>query len=105
MRGGFEVFEAGRVDEVLHADELDCPDIPSCNIHLPSVQGEVSRVRNLAFVMIEVLHGLDRQFTVKRYVQNFLRKLELPSRQAAATFHRTAFGGGEQTTIAAMQFE
>jgi DNA-binding NarL/FixJ family response regulator len=28
------------------------------------------------------------EFTVKRHVQNILRKLELPSRRAAAAFHR-----------------
>ena len=32
------------------------------------------------------------EFTVKRHVQNILQKLELPSRRAAATFYRTAFG-------------
>jgi two-component system, NarL family, nitrate/nitrite response regulator NarL len=35
------------------------------------------------------------EFTVKRHVQNILQKLELPSRKAAATFHRTAFGHEE----------
>jgi two-component system nitrate/nitrite response regulator NarL len=32
------------------------------------------------------------EFTVKRHVQNILQKLEVPSRRAAAAFHRTAFG-------------
>jgi two-component system nitrate/nitrite response regulator NarL len=32
------------------------------------------------------------EFTVKRHMQNILSKLELPSRRAAATFYRTAFG-------------
>ena len=32
------------------------------------------------------------EFTVKRHMQNILQKLELPSRRAAATFYRTAFG-------------
>ena len=32
------------------------------------------------------------EFTVKRHVQNILHKLELPSRHAAATLHRLAFG-------------
>lgn len=32
------------------------------------------------------------EFTVKRHIQNILQKLELPSRRAAATFYRTAFG-------------
>lgn len=32
------------------------------------------------------------EFTVKRHVQNILHKLELPSRRAAAAFHRVAFG-------------
>jgi len=40
------------------------------------------------------------EFTVKRHVQNILQKLELPSRKAAATFHRTAFGV-EETAVAA----
>lgn len=31
------------------------------------------------------------EFTVKRHVQNILQKLELPSRRAAAAFHRAAF--------------
>jgi len=35
------------------------------------------------------------EFTVKRHVQNILQKLELPSRRAAATFYRTAFGPEE----------
>lgn len=35
------------------------------------------------------------EFTVKRHVQNILQKLELPSRKAAATFYRTAFGHEE----------
>jgi two-component system nitrate/nitrite response regulator NarL len=41
------------------------------------------------------------EFTVKRHVQNILQKLELPSRKAAATFHRTAFGVEEQAVAAA----
>jgi two-component system nitrate/nitrite response regulator NarL len=32
------------------------------------------------------------EFTVKRHMQNILQKLSLPSRRAAAAFHRTAFG-------------
>jgi two-component system, NarL family, nitrate/nitrite response regulator NarL len=35
------------------------------------------------------------EFTAKRHVQNILHKLELPSRKAAATFYRTAFGSEE----------
>jgi DNA-binding NarL/FixJ family response regulator len=42
------------------------------------------------------------EFTAKRHVQNILQKLELPSRRAAATFYRTAFGV-EETTVAAPQ--
>ena len=41
------------------------------------------------------------EFTVKRHVQNILRKLELPSRKAAATFYRTAFGTEEIPAAAA----
>jgi DNA-binding NarL/FixJ family response regulator len=41
------------------------------------------------------------EFTVKRHVQNILQKLELPSRKAAATFHRTAFGAEETVVTAA----
>ena len=41
------------------------------------------------------------EFTVKRHVQNILQKLELPSRKAAATFYRTAFGPEEAPTAAA----
>jgi two-component system nitrate/nitrite response regulator NarL len=40
------------------------------------------------------------EFTVKRHIQNILQKLELPSRGAAATFYRTAFGA-EQESYAA----
>ncbi len=40
------------------------------------------------------------EFTVKRHVQNILQKLELPSRIAAATFYRTAFGTEEQSVAA-----
>jgi DNA-binding NarL/FixJ family response regulator len=32
------------------------------------------------------------EFTVKRHVQNILRKLDLPSRRAAGPFYRAAFG-------------
>jgi two-component system nitrate/nitrite response regulator NarL len=32
------------------------------------------------------------EFTVKRHMQNILQKLSLPSRRAAAAFHRSAFG-------------
>jgi len=42
------------------------------------------------------------EFTVKRHVQNILQKLELPSRRAAATFYRTAFGP-EEAPVAATQ--
>jgi len=42
------------------------------------------------------------EFTVKRHVQNILQKLELPSRKAAATFYRTAFGQ-EEASLAATQ--
>jgi len=42
------------------------------------------------------------EFTVKRHVQNILQKLELPSRKAAATFYRTAFGQ-EEASVAATQ--
>ncbi len=35
------------------------------------------------------------EFTVKRHVQNILKKLELPSRRAAASFYATAFGDEE----------
>jgi DNA-binding NarL/FixJ family response regulator len=31
------------------------------------------------------------EFTVKRHVQNILEELEVPSRRAAAAFHRLAF--------------
>jgi two-component system nitrate/nitrite response regulator NarL len=41
------------------------------------------------------------EFTVKRHVQNILQKLELPSRKAAATFYRTAFGSEEAPGAAA----
>lgn len=40
------------------------------------------------------------EFTVKRHVQNILQKLELPSRRAAATFYRTAFGPEEAPAAA-----
>ena len=42
------------------------------------------------------------EFTAKRHVQNILQKLELPSRRAAATFYRTAFGV-EEAPVAAQQ--
>lgn len=35
------------------------------------------------------------EFTVKRHMQNILRKLDLPSRRAAAAFHQTAYGEPE----------
>jgi len=41
------------------------------------------------------------EFTVKRHVQNILKKLEVPSRKAAATFYRTAFGIEEAPAAAA----
>jgi two-component system, NarL family, nitrate/nitrite response regulator NarL len=41
------------------------------------------------------------EFTAKRHVQNILQKLELPSRKAAATFYRTAFGSEEASVAAA----
>jgi DNA-binding NarL/FixJ family response regulator len=40
------------------------------------------------------------EFTAKRHVQNILQKLELPSRGAAATFYRTAFGSEEAVAVA-----
>jgi len=43
------------------------------------------------------------EFTVKRHVQNILQKLELPSRKAAATFYRTAFGTEEAPAAVAVQ--
>jgi len=44
------------------------------------------------------------EFTVKRHVQNILQKLDLPSRKAAATFYRTAFGDeGSQLAAARLQ--
>ncbi len=39
------------------------------------------------------------EFTVKRHVQNILQKLDLPSRRAAATFYRTAFGPEESLAV------
>jgi DNA-binding NarL/FixJ family response regulator len=41
------------------------------------------------------------EFTAKRHVQNILQKLELPSRGAAATFYRTAFGSSEEAPVVA----
>ena len=41
------------------------------------------------------------EFTVKRHVQNILQKLELPSRGAAAAFHRSAFDPEEAPTVRA----
>ena len=35
------------------------------------------------------------EFTVKRHMQNILRKLELPSRRAAAAFYRAAFASDD----------
>ena len=43
------------------------------------------------------------EFTVKRHVQNILQKLDLPSRRAAATFYRAAFGP-EEASLAVPQF-
>jgi two-component system nitrate/nitrite response regulator NarL len=40
------------------------------------------------------------EFTVKRHVQNILQKLELPSRRAAAAFHRKASGADDQSVVA-----
>ncbi len=103
------------------------------------VQGEAPLSRDLASLMIDAIHGLDKrtrareraavlssrerevldlvargarnkqiasvltisEFTVKRHVQNILRKLELPSRKAAATFYRTVFGTEETPADAA----
>jgi DNA-binding NarL/FixJ family response regulator len=36
------------------------------------------------------------EFTVKRHMQNILKKLELPSRRAAATFYSAAFPSGSE---------
>jgi DNA-binding NarL/FixJ family response regulator len=41
------------------------------------------------------------EFTAKRHVQNILRKLELPSRRAAAAFHAAA--NAEEPSIAELQ--
>jgi two-component system nitrate/nitrite response regulator NarL len=41
------------------------------------------------------------EFTAKRHVQNILQKLELPSRGAAATFYRIAFGSSEEASALA----
>jgi two-component system nitrate/nitrite response regulator NarL len=38
------------------------------------------------------------EFTVKRHIQNILHKLELPSRRAAASFYRLAFGADARAT-------
>ena len=35
------------------------------------------------------------EFTAKRHVQNILQKLDVPTRRAAGTFYRTAFGAEE----------
>ena len=40
------------------------------------------------------------EFTVKRHVQNILRKLAVPSRRAAAVFYRTLANDGEQLVSA-----
>jgi DNA-binding NarL/FixJ family response regulator len=40
------------------------------------------------------------EFTAKRHVQNILKKLELPSRRAAATFYLSAFGAEEASIVA-----
>jgi two-component system nitrate/nitrite response regulator NarL len=37
------------------------------------------------------------EFTVKRHMQNILKKLGMPSRQAAAAFYTAALGGGSET--------
>ena len=39
------------------------------------------------------------EFTVKRHVQNILRKLDLPSRRVAGGLHRAAFGDEQALTI------
>ena len=43
------------------------------------------------------------EFTVKRHVQNILHKLEVTSRQAAATFYNDAFQP-EESPVTAPQF-
>jgi len=40
------------------------------------------------------------EFTVKRHVQNILQKLQVPSRGAAAAFHRSALAGEEASARA-----
>jgi DNA-binding NarL/FixJ family response regulator len=40
------------------------------------------------------------EFTVKRHMQNILRKLDLPSRRAAAAFHETAYGEPKPSLVA-----
>jgi two-component system, NarL family, nitrate/nitrite response regulator NarL len=40
------------------------------------------------------------EFTAKRHVQNILKKLELPSRRAAAAFYHTAFDAQEASLVA-----
>lgn len=43
------------------------------------------------------------EFTAKRHVQNILQKLELPTRRAAASYYRTAFGAEESSSLVASQ--
>jgi DNA-binding NarL/FixJ family response regulator len=50
----------------------------------------------------QIANHLDiSEFTVKRHVQNILHKLDVPSRQAAAAFHRSAYGALEAPPITA----
>lgn len=87
---------------------------------IDAVQGleERNRVRELAAVLsareCEVLHLVAQgapnkqvaaaltisEFTVKRHMQNILKKLGVPSRRGAAAFYRSVFGAPEDAPAA-----
>ena len=76
---GLDVRERARARvESLSARERQVLELVARGAHNKDIAGEL----------------LISEFTVKRHMQNILRKLRVPSRAAAAAFYRAAFEPG-----------